>query len=144
MVSKAAKDIGTDLAKKYSLRCSRQVGSQFRIEPVDDKEKLSCENELLTLINSRTKGETSKRQHVSIAYEERVENDSLQKKKGSKENDSGATETESKKSKWEPNNWLEVLNNIREMRRQRDAPVDTMGCDKCADKSAPPEVNVNY
>lgn len=143
MVSKAAKDIGTELAKKYSFRSRRQVGSQIHIEqPVDEKERPAPENELLTLKKSRTKGRTSKR-NVSIAYEERVE-DVSEQKEGSKDSDAGATESECKKSRWEPNNWREVVTNIREMRRQRDAPVDTMGCDKCADESAPPEVDINY
>ena len=29
------------------------------------------------------------------------------------------------------------------MRKNRDAPVDTMGCDKCMDESASPEVTIN-
>ncbi|KAK9885180.1 hypothetical protein WA026_010688 [Henosepilachna vigintioctopunctata] len=39
-----------------------------------------------------------------------------------------------------PANWEDVLNNLREMRKNFDAPVDTMGCDKCHDESANPEV----
>lgn len=39
-----------------------------------------------------------------------------------------------------PNNWELVLNNIRQMRSEKEAPVDVMGCDKCSDESAPPEV----
>lgn len=144
MLSEAGKVIGTELSKKYSFRSRKQIGSQIRIEePVDQKEKSSRENELLILKKGSTKEKTSKRQHLSIAYEERMLNDSLQKE-GLKGSVSGATRTESKKLKWEPDNWREVINNIREMRRQRDAPVDTMGCDKCADESAPPKVHVNY
>ncbi|XP_075035430.1 endonuclease III-like protein 1 [Mixophyes fleayi] len=45
-----------------------------------------------------------------------------------------------KKLKWEPKNWKEELENIRQMRRGRDAPVDEMGAEKCYDQSAPPEV----
>lgn len=40
----------------------------------------------------------------------------------------------------EPDHWMEVLNNIREMRKNRDAPVDTMGCDKLCDDDILPEV----
>lgn len=36
---------------------------------------------------------------------------------------------------WMPENWEEVLENIRKMRRTIEAPVDTMGCDKCPDQS---------
>ncbi|XP_044731634.1 endonuclease III-like protein 1 [Chrysoperla carnea] len=32
--------------------------------------------------------------------------------------------------------WEEMLNNIREMRKNQDAPVDTMGCDQCPDENA--------
>lgn len=49
-------------------------------------------------------------------------------------------ETDTKKDKWEPDNWMQVLNNIRKMRKSGDAPVDTMGCDKCMDDDAVPEV----
>lgn len=41
----------------------------------------------------------------------------------------------------EPDNWEEVLENIRRMRKDKDAPVDTMGCDKCCDDEVSPQVN---
>ncbi|XP_014741902.1 PREDICTED: endonuclease III-like protein 1 [Sturnus vulgaris] len=41
---------------------------------------------------------------------------------------------------WEPRDWREQLERIREMRRSRDAPVDEMGVQKCYDSSAPPQV----
>lgn len=41
----------------------------------------------------------------------------------------------------EPSIWKEQLANIKEMRRHRDAPVDSMGCDVISDKQASPEVN---
>ncbi|XP_067912640.1 endonuclease III-like protein 1 [Heterodontus francisci] len=43
-------------------------------------------------------------------------------------------------SKWEPKAWREQLNNIREMRKGRDAPVDHMGAEQCFDRTAAPEV----
>ncbi|KAJ8889124.1 hypothetical protein PR048_008618 [Dryococelus australis] len=45
-----------------------------------------------------------------------------------------------KKSKWEPPHWQEVLRNIQEMRKNKDAPVDNMGCDKCIADDVPPKV----
>jgi hypothetical protein len=45
------------------------------------------------------------------------------------------------KSLWKPDNWETVLENIRLMRKNRDAPVDSMGAEKCADQDAPPKVN---
>lgn len=38
---------------------------------------------------------------------------------------------------WVPENWKEVLENVRKMRQAVEAPVDTMGCDKCPDQSVP-------
>lgn len=62
--------------------------------------------------------------------------------KREKESGSGESEKDVKKLKWEPNNWILLLNNIREMRKHQDAPVDTMGCDEISDRSSPPEVGI--
>lgn len=51
------------------------------------------------------------------------------------------TEASSSHEKWMPENWEEVLNNIREMRKNRDAPVDNMGCEQCPETSCTPEVS---
>ncbi|XP_037823794.1 endonuclease III-like protein 1 [Lucilia sericata] len=37
---------------------------------------------------------------------------------------------------WQPANWQTILENIRKMRTKDSAPVDTMGCHKCADENA--------
>ncbi|XP_066140369.1 endonuclease III-like protein 1 [Euwallacea fornicatus] len=39
-----------------------------------------------------------------------------------------------------PDNWEEVLENLRDMRKNFDAPVDSLGCHKCSDETASPEV----
>lgn len=54
------------------------------------------------------------------------------------------SESDNKKLKTEPPNWQEVLQNLREMRKNSDAPVDSMGCDKCMDENAPAEVFTYY
>ena len=41
---------------------------------------------------------------------------------------------------WYPNNWECLYGNIRKMREDRTAPVDTMGCDRCNDIDASPKV----
>ncbi|CAL9700621.1 unnamed protein product [Knipowitschia caucasica] len=41
---------------------------------------------------------------------------------------------------WEPAEWKKQLEHIREMRRDRDAPVDNMGAEKCYDHDANPQV----
>ncbi|XP_048408314.1 endonuclease III-like protein 1 isoform X1 [Stegostoma tigrinum] len=51
-----------------------------------------------------------------------------------------ASSVEDTPSKWEPENWREQLDNIREMRKGRDAPVDHMGAEQCFDKTAAPKV----
>ncbi len=42
---------------------------------------------------------------------------------------------------WSPPNWRQVYDNILEMRKGRDAPVDTMGCERAHDTEASPKVN---
>lgn len=41
---------------------------------------------------------------------------------------------------WKPDNWEQVLANVRTMRKDTEAPVDTMGCDKCPDQTLPEKV----
>ncbi|KAM4656928.1 endonuclease III-like protein 1 isoform 2-T2 [Amazona ochrocephala] len=48
--------------------------------------------------------------------------------------------SEPQRPRWEPKDWRQQLERIREMRRNRDAPVDEMGVQTCYDSSAPPEV----
>lgn len=43
--------------------------------------------------------------------------------------------------RWMPQNWEIILENIKEMRKHGTAPVDTMGCHKCADPNASPIVS---
>jgi endonuclease-3 len=45
-----------------------------------------------------------------------------------------------KQPKVGPAGWLEQLENIRSMRSKRDAPVDTMGCERVHDPNAPEPV----
>ncbi|KAF3421785.1 hypothetical protein E2986_09912 [Frieseomelitta varia] len=41
-----------------------------------------------------------------------------------------------KENKWMPPNWETVLENVKEMRKHKTAPVDEMGCHKCTDPKA--------
>ncbi|XP_030901281.2 endonuclease III-like protein 1 isoform X2 [Melopsittacus undulatus] len=52
--------------------------------------------------------------------------------------------SEPQRTRWEPKDWRQQLERIREMRRSRDAPVDGMGVEKCYDSSAPPQNKVKY
>lgn len=49
-----------------------------------------------------------------------------------------------KPSKWEPTKWEEQLANIRKMRKSLDAPVDTMGCEKCKGEDYSEKVISSY
>ncbi|XP_068002580.1 endonuclease III-like protein 1 isoform X1 [Melanerpes formicivorus] len=69
-----------------------------------------------------------RRQSVAIAYESGQGDGAEQSR------------AEPQRPRWEPRNWQQQLENIREMRRSRDAPVDQMGVQKCFDSSAAPKV----
>lgn len=45
-----------------------------------------------------------------------------------------------KQAKWVPKNWEKTLENLRVMRLDRSAPVDSMGCNKCTDENADEKV----
>lgn len=54
--------------------------------------------------------------------------------------DEGVTSV--KTERWEPLHWKKQLAYIREMRSSRDAPVDSMGAEKCYDTQAHAHVGV--
>ncbi|XP_044252425.1 endonuclease III-like protein 1 [Tribolium madens] len=72
--------------------------------------KMAPKRKLSRLQVSETRNKSTKRDHITI---------------GSREG---------------PPEWEKTLANIREMRKNFDAPVDSMGCDKCQEESASPEV----
>ena len=54
-----------------------------------------------------------------------------------------ATKSEMKKPKsdnWEPLDWQEVLANLKEMRKEQNAPVDSQGCERASDPNEKPQV----
>lgn len=42
--------------------------------------------------------------------------------------------------RWMPPNWEIILENVKEMRKHKTAPVDDMGCHKCAEPDASPPI----
>ena len=84
------------------------------------------------------------RRHIRIEYEEQQEDSSRDDKKtedvAAKKRKKDTSTMETQGSTWQPTNWREQLANIREMRKTRDAPVDSQGCEKTADESQAPEV----
>lgn len=85
------------------------------------------------------------RRHVKIEYEKRHQEDTSRDDKkledvAAKKRKKGMPATQTHSSGWQPSNWREQLANIREMRKSRDAPVDSQGCEKTADLNQSPEV----
>ncbi|KAF2887718.1 hypothetical protein ILUMI_18455, partial [Ignelater luminosus] len=99
--------------------------SQFEIQ---SKQKIKVES-------ANTK-KLVKRQHLEVEYDEDLVKDNKIKKESKEESVDANT---SKGSSRMPPNWKEVLQNLQEMRKEQDAPVDTMGCEQCPDEKASPE-----
>ncbi|XP_041363106.1 endonuclease III-like protein 1 isoform X2 [Gigantopelta aegis] len=114
--------------------------------------KGSNKNRLKRLVEVKTepgevKVEAKKRKHLAVKYEP----DSVDSSTVSVKTEPGIADIKpvlgfaspddfvSKRVCWEPLNWRQQLKNIREMRRERDAPVDTMGCDVISDHTATPQ-----
>ncbi|CAG9839773.1 unnamed protein product [Diabrotica balteata] len=102
-----------------------KLTNNIKVEGVGEKSKQSqiqCKEEEIFKQDPEKELSPTKRQHVKIEYDE-VGNGS-----------------DVKKNKRMPENWEQVLANLKEMRKHSDAPVDSMGCDKCHDENAPPNV----
>jgi endonuclease III len=84
--------------------------------------------------------ETPVIEDTSPYFEKPEKNAKTPVKKSKKINTNDIEDIAIKLETWQPENWEATLNHIREMRKNSDAPVDSMGCDKCMDDSAPPEV----
>lgn len=107
-----------------------------------------------TLVSvGRTLRSASRRKYVKIEYEckGRTQNDSEgHVSQSESDNITSGNEShprankrpkkEANASTWTPKNWQQQLDNIREMRRNRDAAVDHRGCERTADEAAPPDV----
>ena len=87
-----------------------------------------------------------RRLHISIGYEESqsVKKEVKQevKKEGVKKPRRKNRQTKRSRgsSKGSPENWEVVYENIREMRKHRTAPVDSMGCERLADDAGSAEI----
>ena len=102
----------------------------------------SAAREAISALSTRQK---QPRRHIKVEYEKRRQEEdanddnkieNVAAKKPKKEVSLAQAQT----SGWEPANWREQLANIREMRKSRDAPVDSQGCEKTADVNQSPEV----
>ncbi|XP_039753951.1 endonuclease III homolog [Pararge aegeria] len=91
--------------------------SKIKINPSED---LGVESQVV--VPDLKKFKFEKKTHVKIEFE---------KDSPTKWDDKGL---------WEPPNWKEFLVNLRNMRSNNDAPVDSMGCHMCMDEDASPKV----
>lgn len=74
--------------------------------------------------------------HVAVNLEPLPSTSKVATKNITKVEESGICAVKDIEELWEPTNWRVVLENLRKMRVGMDAPVDTMGCHKCADENA--------
>lgn len=122
------KDEDTSSSSEKATLTPKLDLSEFEIQ---SKQKIKTES-----TNSK---KLVKRQHVDVEYDKDVAKDNKIKKGKEGETVNANTATSSSRM---PPHWKEVLQNLREMRKEHDAPVDTMGCDQCPDEKASPEVNL--
>lgn len=102
----------------------------------------SAAREAISALSTRQK---QPRRHIKIECEKRHQEDSASddnkiENSGAKKPKKEVSSTQGQTSGWQPANWREQLANIREMRKSRDAPVDSQGCEKTADVNESPEV----
>lgn len=82
----------------------------------------SKNNELLSLENNVLKKENNAKKNHNIPYTDTTT--------GIKKIGKNKMKVNINKN-WSPSNWKIQFQNIREMRKNLDAPVDTMGCERC-------------
>lgn len=104
-------------------------------------EEIPCSQRGLKYQYNNARQENNKSSKISSKIAQIKEEDTFGQEAELDANKSSKTET--KRQKWEPENWLEQLNLIRTMRSQSNAPVDTMGCDSNWDSDSTPQVNIS-
>lgn len=120
---------------------SQEIPNNIKKETMPETGSLQSIN---VLGKSQRKRKTTKlNEPLKLKYE-KTEN-ILLKDKSSKQDYIGQRNAEEKHEKvlsdsvnthWTPSNWEFMLENIKEMRKYKTAPVDEMGCHKCADPNA--------
>ncbi|XP_077980509.1 endonuclease III-like protein 1 [Glandiceps talaboti] len=121
-------------------RCTRSMSQLFKkSDQVSGKTQISEDiptsktDNKIKVKDRKTK--TIKRNHIKIEYDERKET-----QQSSEDTESKIMKKDETKPGWSPPHWQQQFTNIREMRKNLDAPVDTMGCERLADKEAVPQV----
>lgn len=92
---------------------------------------------------SKRQTRSSKQQTIKIKFDDtsagsESANEKVKSKKAKKV--VSAVEENTAQKLFLPEHWEAVLNNIQIMRAEKDAPVDQMGAEQCADSATSPEV----
>lgn len=117
----------SNCAENESSGGSKLDFSKFKFEP---KQKLK--------LNSTS---PKKREHIKLEYEESSATKIKRENDGEIENKTHLkTEIKTEHDPGKPMLWERVLKNLREMRKNKDAPVDSMGTQKCPDENELPQV----
>lgn len=75
-----------------------------------------------------------KRKHVEVEYDDETTVSKIRKEEDIQEESIGTLKD------GKPFHWETALKNLREMRKNKDAPVDSIGYQKCPDENEAPEV----
>ncbi|XP_054013015.1 endonuclease III-like protein 1 [Hylaeus anthracinus] len=123
--------------KLDTLKSSRCLRSGSKVDSTDPENITSSyfndENDL------PKKTERKKRTPIKIKYEQSKTVEDVTISKAKTEN--VEEEMKAEGHDWMPPNWKTILENIKEMRKHRTAPVDEMGCHKCTDPKASAKVS---
>ena len=126
-------------ATKFALKTTVL---KFMRMPPKENSKYFPKNEIKT--EPPENGETSEyfpKMEIKMEPSENVETLKAIKKTPSKESPKKSPKKERKHIKIEtPENWEILYGNILEMRKDKNAPVDTMGCEKVQELSSDPKV----
>ncbi|KAI8129922.1 Endonuclease III-like protein 1 [Lucilia cuprina] len=115
------KTVKSEVASKDALPIEKRSTRQLKEETIIENKQSSLEIVLNTKPPKYAKSPNKNK--ASIVNEEGPSNSKKIKQELSDEI-------------WQPANWQIILDNIRKMRTKDSAPVDTMGCHKCADENA--------
>uniref|UniRef100_A0A1A9UNU7 Endonuclease III homolog n=1 Tax=Glossina austeni TaxID=7395 RepID=A0A1A9UNU7_GLOAU len=125
------------------LEANGKAGRKANNNEILDMEEISSSTYAKTRLRTKKKSdelEKGGKVHLKQLDEEPEKIGDSKKLKGINDLTEASSSKKMKKDtdevKWEPKNWREVLENIRLMRSKDNAPVDTMGCHKCADENA--------
>lgn len=127
-----------DLQQNETVKKDR---APVKIKYEEMKDVTDSKNTEIKVQDLQNKTVKKKRTPVKIEYEE-MKNATESKPNEVKVEDlqDGTVKNETVEDKWMPLNWETILENVKEMRKHKTAPVDEMGCHKCIDPNATAKV----